>query len=121
MRMATVVCVTDCEVYELPESKAKELYFQDPPFGYAVLQISRDVSMLSARVQPIEGSEPHVDHPPPSPKVKWLVPEALNMIDRARTNILNCEYELSAIRARMDNIANDALSRDEMKPWIKER
>jgi CRP/FNR family transcriptional regulator, cyclic AMP receptor protein len=38
-RMATVVCVTDCEVYELTESKAKELYFQDPSFGYAVIQI----------------------------------------------------------------------------------
>jgi CRP/FNR family transcriptional regulator, cyclic AMP receptor protein len=39
MRMATVVCVSDCEVYELTERKAKELYFQDPSFGYAVLQI----------------------------------------------------------------------------------
>ncbi len=38
-RMATVVCSTDCEVYELSESKAKELYYQDPSFGYAVLQI----------------------------------------------------------------------------------
>ena len=38
-RMATVVCDTDCEVYELNEIKAKELYFQDPSFGYAVLQI----------------------------------------------------------------------------------
>jgi CRP/FNR family cyclic AMP-dependent transcriptional regulator len=37
-RMATVVCRTDCEVYELRESKAKELY-QDPSFGYAVLQM----------------------------------------------------------------------------------
>jgi hypothetical protein len=26
-------------VYELTESKAKELYFQDPSFGYAVIQI----------------------------------------------------------------------------------
>ena len=38
-RMATVVCDTDCEVCELNEIKAKELYFQDPSFGYAVLQI----------------------------------------------------------------------------------
>jgi CRP/FNR family transcriptional regulator, cyclic AMP receptor protein len=36
---ATVVCITDCEVYELTGSKAKELYFQDPSFGYAMLQI----------------------------------------------------------------------------------
>jgi CRP-like cAMP-binding protein len=38
-RMATVVCAADCEVYELSESKAKELYYQNPSFGYAVLQI----------------------------------------------------------------------------------
>jgi hypothetical protein len=38
-RMATVVCTTDCEVYELSDVKAKELYFQNPAFGYGVLQI----------------------------------------------------------------------------------
>ena len=36
-RMATVVCDADCEVYELSDIKAKELYFQNPSFGYAVL------------------------------------------------------------------------------------
>ena len=82
-------------------------------------RLRRDVAMLNARVQPIEGGEPPFGDSPPIPKVKWLVPDALNMIDMARANILNCEYELSAIRARMDNIASDALSRDEMKPWIK--
>jgi CRP-like cAMP-binding protein len=34
-RMATVVCDADCEVYELSDIKAKELYFQNPSFGYA--------------------------------------------------------------------------------------
>jgi CRP/FNR family transcriptional regulator, cyclic AMP receptor protein len=38
-RMATVVCVTDCEIYEMSESKAKQLYFQDRSFGLAVLQL----------------------------------------------------------------------------------
>ena len=38
-RIATVVCDTDCEVYELSDIKAKDLYFQNPSFGYAVLQI----------------------------------------------------------------------------------
>ena len=37
--MATVVCNTDCEVYELSDIKAKEFYFQNPSFGYAGLQI----------------------------------------------------------------------------------
>ncbi|MGB7036191.1 MAG: cyclic nucleotide-binding domain-containing protein [Xanthobacteraceae bacterium] len=38
-RTATVVAETDCEIYELSESKAKQLYFQDRAFGFAVLQL----------------------------------------------------------------------------------
>jgi CRP/FNR family transcriptional regulator, cyclic AMP receptor protein len=38
-RTATVICVEDCEVYEMSESRAKQLYFQDRSFGLAVLQL----------------------------------------------------------------------------------
>jgi hypothetical protein len=38
-RTATVRSKTDCSLYELTEAKAKELYFQDRSFGYAVLQL----------------------------------------------------------------------------------
>jgi CRP/FNR family cyclic AMP-dependent transcriptional regulator len=38
-RMATIVCVSDCELYEMSESKAKQLYFQDRSFGLALLQL----------------------------------------------------------------------------------
>ena len=38
-RTATVVCRTECLVYELTESKARELYFVDRTFGFAVLQL----------------------------------------------------------------------------------
>ena len=38
-RTATIVCRTDCNVLELTESKAKQLYFQDRTFGFAVLQL----------------------------------------------------------------------------------
>ena len=38
-RTATIVCRTDCRLYELSESKAKQLYFQDRSFGFAVLQL----------------------------------------------------------------------------------
>jgi len=38
-RTATIVCHTDCRVYELTESKAKQLFFQDKSFGYAVMQL----------------------------------------------------------------------------------
>jgi CRP-like cAMP-binding protein len=39
IRTATVICIDDCEVYEMSESKAKQLYFQDRTFGLAVLQL----------------------------------------------------------------------------------
>ena len=38
-RTATVVATTDCELYVLSEAKARELYFQDPGFAFAVLRI----------------------------------------------------------------------------------
>jgi CRP/FNR family transcriptional regulator, cyclic AMP receptor protein len=38
-RTATVVCRTDCNMFELSESKAKQLYFQDRSFGFAVMQL----------------------------------------------------------------------------------
>jgi hypothetical protein len=84
-------------------------------------RLRRDVVMLNARVEPIEGWEPRRDFHQPHPKAKWPIPDALNMIDTARASILNSEHELSAIRARIDNIASDAISRHEMKPWIKDK
>jgi CRP/FNR family transcriptional regulator, cyclic AMP receptor protein len=65
-RMATVVCTTDCEVYELSESKAKELYYQDPSFGYAVLQI------IIGRL---------LENMNPSTTSTQVIPEALTMIE----------------------------------------
>lgn len=38
-RIATIVCRSNCTVLELTESKAKQLYFQDRSFGFAVLQL----------------------------------------------------------------------------------
>src|SRR6476620_1319342 len=38
-RTASVVCITDCIVYELSERKALELFYQNPSFGYGVLQL----------------------------------------------------------------------------------
>ena len=38
-RTATIVCRTDCRLYELSESQAKQLFFQDRSFGFAILQL----------------------------------------------------------------------------------
>ncbi len=39
VRTATVVCRTDCNLFELTEHQAKQLYFRDRSFGFAVLQL----------------------------------------------------------------------------------
>ena len=39
LRTATIVCRTDCTLFELTESRAKQLYFQDRSFGFAVLRL----------------------------------------------------------------------------------
>jgi len=38
-RTATIVCRTECKLFELTNNKAKQLYFQDRSFGFAVLQL----------------------------------------------------------------------------------
>jgi CRP/FNR family transcriptional regulator, cyclic AMP receptor protein len=38
-RTATIICRTHCSVLELTESTARQLYFQDRAFGFAVLQL----------------------------------------------------------------------------------
>lgn len=38
-RTATIVCRTNCNMLELSESKAKQLYFQDRSFSFAVMQL----------------------------------------------------------------------------------
>ena len=53
-RTATVECVDDCEVYEISESRTKQLYFQNPAFGFAVMKvvISRLIENAAAAPQP---------------------------------------------------------------------
>lgn len=58
-RMATIQCISDCEFLELTEAKAKEIYYQNPAFAYAVLQviISRlmeDISLSKTDIRHIQ-------------------------------------------------------------------
>ena len=74
-RMATVVCVGDCEVYEMSESKAKQLYFQDRSFGLAVLQLT--IARLLEDMRPLQSAAtaaqvetpPQTQRPPSRPLV----------------------------------------------------
>lgn len=38
-RTDTIVCTSECELYELGAARAKELYFQNPAFAFAVLRL----------------------------------------------------------------------------------
>ena len=38
-RTATIVCRTKCKLYALSESKAKQIFFQDKSFGFAIMQL----------------------------------------------------------------------------------
>ena len=38
-RTATVICRSECILFELTEAKAKQLYFEDRSFGFAMLQL----------------------------------------------------------------------------------
>jgi len=41
-RGETIVCRSDCRLYALAENTAKQLFFQDPSFGFAVMQLIID-------------------------------------------------------------------------------
>jgi hypothetical protein len=82
-------------------------------------RLRRDVAILHGRIQPFTGEVPLPEPEFTRQELKWPVRDAINLISRARGSILACEQDLSAIRARMDSIESDAISREEMKPWLK--
>lgn len=84
-----------------------------------VSRLQHDVSVLNGRIEGYEDEITNPWRPTPNPKKTWNIVDALNMIEAARVSIRNCEYDLNAIRGRMDAIESDAISREEMKPWIK--
>jgi CRP/FNR family transcriptional regulator, cyclic AMP receptor protein len=85
-RTATVVCQTDCVVYELTERRTKELYFQNPAFGFAVMQL-----IITRLVENQQSAPPRVAAPPVAPAEPAvldvpgvsLVPEAPPIVARA--------------------------------------
>jgi hypothetical protein len=76
-------------------------------------RLRRDVLGLNQRVQPIGdmGTDKGWIEQPPAERKVWKAVDALNLINETRTNILNCEHELSAIRARIDAIELQSLGR----------
>ena len=58
-RMATAMCRSDCTLYWLSAAKAKELYFQNPAFGFSVLSLI--VSRMSSNVARAKQPSPRPD------------------------------------------------------------
>jgi len=62
-RIASAICQTDCQVYELSESDAKQLYFQDRSFGFAVLQLMITRLIEDSRANPAAAGPSTVSDP----------------------------------------------------------
>lgn len=79
-------------------------------------RLRRDVERLAVRIEPFQGERASDD----SPVLRFKnMAEALDAMAHARRAIRDAEYDRNLIRGRIDNIASDAISREEMKPWLK--
>lgn len=88
--------------------------------AFEVERLRKDIATLHMRIQPFDGEVtlPEPQLPSWAAKITNLR-DAISAIAECRRYIVGCERELSAIRGRVDGIASDAISRDEMKPWLK--
>jgi CRP/FNR family cyclic AMP-dependent transcriptional regulator len=50
-RTATVESIDDCEIYEISESRTKQLYFQNPAFGFAMMKVVISRLVENAAIQ----------------------------------------------------------------------
>jgi hypothetical protein len=85
-----------------------------------VQRLRRDVQRLAGRIEPFVDEKPMLEPEYFKRTVQWTAADAFNVLDETRASVRACEYELTAIRGRMDAIESDAISRAEMKPWIHE-
>jgi hypothetical protein len=85
---------------------------------YEVARLRTDIARLHSRIEPFEGEVRRPDPLPADMKFRTFL-EALDGIADARASIQSCEYHLSSIRGMLDGISSDAISREEMRPWLK--
>jgi hypothetical protein len=83
-----------------------------------VARLRMDIARLHSRIEPFEGEVRRPEPLPADMKFRSLI-EALDGIADARASIQSCEYHLSAIRGMLDGISSDAISREEIRPWLK--
>jgi len=97
------------DLKKIAENSAKLLY--------EVQRLHRDVQIVKGRIEPFEDGNTPVSIDPP--KAKWRLAEALNLIAESRQTIEGIERDVQNIRSMMQNITSDAISRSEMKPWLR--
>jgi ABC-type transporter Mla subunit MlaD len=86
-----------------------------------IARLRSDIARLLDRLEPFEEEKTRLADIARFGEVETAktLPDALKMLTDARREIKNAEYDLNAIRARMDEVANDTMSRDEIKPYLK--
>jgi len=84
-------------------------------------RLCRDVSVLNARIIADADERESYTEPTPVPKKKFNITDVLNDFERCQRNILNAEHEVSAIRARIDDIAANEAAREDMRRYLKRK
>ena len=85
-----------------------------------VERLQRDVAILNGRMKSADSEGAEIYPSVAKPKKSWSFGEAINLIEKARTGIQNCEYELSAIRSRMDDVSRNEASREEFMKHLRQ-
>jgi phage shock protein A len=83
-------------------------------------RLRADVVRLAERIEPFDDTPPpYVSDAPPA-TIRSNT-DIVGLLTELRNEMRTSEHHLSAIRGRIDEIAADAILRDELKPWIKSR
>ncbi|MEQ8450625.1 MAG: hypothetical protein RIB97_13150 [Nitratireductor sp.] len=88
-----------------------------------VRRLRGDIMRLHTRIEPFDEDVTVSEVPvmpgfPGTPQRRWKLVDALNMLADCRREILDAERHLNAIRGVLNGIAADAISREDMKPYI---
>lgn len=81
-------------------------------------RLRRDVVTLANRIEPFVDEEPGIAGTADPERLR-SVTDVVDFLKGLRRSLVTSEFHLNAIRGRVEEIAADAMLRDELKPWIK--
>jgi hypothetical protein len=88
-----------------------------------VVRLKEETARFKARIEPFEGEETINFNVSDADIISYKpkdLDELLKSASTMRAAIRSFEFDFTAIRGKIDNIARDGISRDEMKPWLKD-